>query len=332
MAECKAVPNVNFMLEFCLPNYPNNPEMQDKRKFYSSNKYNDYMKYIDTGIKDLKNIDFVEYSNNNSKSSGIFNQDGKMNKKQIALTREHLRETESVIWSGVVSFEERFGLNWCNNFEQAKNIMQSELPKFFKRAGLNPDNIEWFAGLHENTDNRHIHLIFFEKEPQRLTDHGKGYSMGKLSCLAMDEFKANMELCATDFKAREIRIRTNLIKEANEVFNEVSGLKLKSMLVKLSNNFPPEGHLYYNSENMAHLQPQIDKISDYILKHNYRIKQEKNYFDDALKEKQDTIDKYCKRNGYKQTSTIGDQMQKDLYRRLGSIVIKQALEIKKIRV
>ena len=56
MAECKVVPNVNFMLEFCLPNYPNNPEMQDKRKFYSSNKYNDYMKYIDTGIKDLKNI------------------------------------------------------------------------------------------------------------------------------------------------------------------------------------------------------------------------------------------------------------------------------------
>ena len=55
MAEGKEVPNVNFMLEFCLPNYPNNPEMQDKRKFYSSNKYNDYMKYIDTGIKDLKN-------------------------------------------------------------------------------------------------------------------------------------------------------------------------------------------------------------------------------------------------------------------------------------
>lgn len=330
MEKGKEVPNVNFMLEFCLPNYPNNPAMQDKRKFYSSNKYNDYMKYIDTGIKDLKNIDFVEYSNNSAKSSGIFNQDGKMNKKQIALTREHLRETESVIWSGVVSFEEKFGLNWCNNFEQAKNIMQSELPKFFKRAGLNPDNIEWFAGLHENTDNRHIHLIFFEKEPQRLTDHGKGYSMGKLSCLAMDEFKANMELCATDFKAREIRIRTNLIKEANEVFNEVSSLKLKSMLVKLSNNFPPEGHLYYNGENMEHLRPQIDKISDYILKHNYRIKREKNYFDDALKEKQDTIDKYCKRNGYKQTSTIGDQMQKDLYRRLGGIVIKQALEIKKL--
>ena len=85
--------------------------MQDKRKFYSSNKYNDYMKYIDTGIKDLKNIDFVEYSNNSTKSSGIFNQDGKMNKKQIALTREHLRVTESVIWSGVVSFEEKFGLN-----------------------------------------------------------------------------------------------------------------------------------------------------------------------------------------------------------------------------
>lgn len=116
-----------------------------------------------------------------------------MNKKQIALTREHLRETESPIWAGVVSFEERFGLNWCNNFEQAKNIMQSELPKVFKRADLNPDNIEWFAGLHENTDHRHIHLVFFEKEPLRLTDHAKGYSIGLIPLFAMDEFKANME-------------------------------------------------------------------------------------------------------------------------------------------
>lgn len=332
MAEGKDVPNVNFVLEFCLPNYPNNPQMQDKRQFYSSNKYNDYVKYIDTGIKDLKNIDFVEYSNNRTKSSGIFNQDDKMNKKQISLTREHLRQTESVIWSGVVSFEERFGLNWCNNFEQAKNIMQSELPKFFKRCGLNPDNIEWFAGLHENTDNRHIHLIFFEKKPTRLSDCGKGYSMGKLSGFAIDEFKANIELCATDYKAREIKIRTNLIKEANEVLSDVSSLKLKSMLLKLSNNFPPEGHLYYNAQNMEHLKSQIDKISDYILKHNENIKREKTYFDDALKEKQESIDRYCKRNGYKQVATIGDKMKNDLYRRLGGMVIKQALNVKQLEI
>ena len=328
MAECKAVPNVNFMLEFCLPNYPNNPEMQDKRKFYSSNKYNDYMKYIDTGIKDLKNIDFVAYSNNNTKSSGIFNQDGKLNKEQIAETREHLRVTESPIWSAVISFEGQFGVNWCNNFEQAHNIVKTELPKFLKRAGLKPDNIEWFAGLHENTDNRHIHLVFFEKEPLRLTDHGKGYSIGLIPLFAMDEFKANIELCATDYEARMIRIRTNLMKETKEVFNEVSGLKLKNMIVKLGNNFPPEGHLYYNSHNMDNLRPLVDKITDYILNHNYRIKREKEYFDEALKEKEDKINSYCKRNGYKQVGSLGERMRKDLYRRLGGIIIDHALEIK----
>ena len=330
MAEGKAVPNVNFMLEFCLPEYPNNPEMQDKRKFYSSNKYNDYVKYIDTGIKDLKNIDFVEYSNNSTKSSGIFNQDGKMTRTKIAETREHLRKTESPIWSGVVSFESEFGLTWCNNYRQAQHIMQSELPKFFKRAGLNPDNIEWFAGLHENTDNRHIHLIFFEKAPLRLTDHGKGFSMGKLPCFAMDEFKANMELCATDFKAREIKIRTDLMRDTKEVLNDISPLKLKSMLVKLSNNFPPDGHLYYNSENMEHLRPDIDKITNYILNHNGKIKKDKEYFDDAVKERDDMVAHYCKRNCYKQLESVGDRMLKDLYRRIGGMVINQAIEVKKL--
>ena len=155
-----ATPNVVYKQEFFLPHYEDE-KMQDKRNYYSSNKYSDYLKYIATGIKDLQKLDFVEYSNNNSKSSGIFNQDGKMSKKDIANVRKNLRETQSVIWSGVISFEEKFGLKWCNNFEQAYNLVKTELPKYFKRAGLKAENIEWFAGLHENTGNRHIHLLFF---------------------------------------------------------------------------------------------------------------------------------------------------------------------------
>ena len=63
-------PNVNFMLQYYLPHYKDK-KMQDKRDYYSSHKVNDYIKYVDTGIKDLKNIDFVEYTNNRTKSSGI---------------------------------------------------------------------------------------------------------------------------------------------------------------------------------------------------------------------------------------------------------------------
>ena len=78
-----SVPNVVYMQEFFLPHYKDK-KMQDKRDYYSSNKYSDYLKYIATGIKDLQKLDFIEYSNNNSKSSGIFNQNGKMKSEDIA--------------------------------------------------------------------------------------------------------------------------------------------------------------------------------------------------------------------------------------------------------
>ena len=151
------VPNVVYKQEFFLPNYKDKTN-QDKRNYYSSNKYDDYLKYVATGIKDLEKLDFVEYSNNSTKSSGIFNQNGLMSKEQIADFRKNLRETKSVIWSGIISFEENFGKKWCGCYEQAYSLVKSELPKYFKRAGLNPDNIEWFAGLHENNDNRQNHL------------------------------------------------------------------------------------------------------------------------------------------------------------------------------
>ena len=324
----QSVPNAVYKQEFFLPHY-NDEKMQDKRNYYSSNKYSDYLKYIATGIQDLQKLDFVEYSNNNSKSSGIFNQNGKMTSKEIADVRKSLRDTQSVIWSGVITFEEQFGLKWCNNFEQAYNLVKSELPKYFKRAGLNPNNIEWFAGLHENTDNRHIHLIFFEKEPLRIKGKKKIFSIGKVSTKAMDFFKANLELAATDFRAREIRVRTNLTKSFNEEINDVSGLKIKSMLLGLANQFPESGHLYYNSENMQNLKSQVDNITTYIIKHNPNIQLYKDDFDELVKEKDELANSYCKRNGYnKPTESVGDKMMNDIYRRLGNIVIESARELK----
>ena len=109
-----------------------------------------------TEIVDLKNIDFVEYANNKTKSSGIFNQNGKLKRNQIADVRKQLRETKSIIWSAVISFEENFGLKWCNTFDQAQNILQSELPKFFKKAGLKADNMEWMK-----TQTTDIFILYF---------------------------------------------------------------------------------------------------------------------------------------------------------------------------
>ncbi len=321
--------NVNFFLNFYGTN--NSSDFyKEKRKYYSSNKAKDYINYIQTGIEEFK--DYIEYANNKEKSSGIFNQNGLLSEKDKKQLREQLRETKSVIWDGLITFEGSFGKVWCNSYEQAYELVKSELPKFFKRAGLNPDNMIWYAGLHENTDNRHIHLSFFEKEPVRLRPRKeeKVFSNGKLSKTAILEFKAHLELAATDFKARERRNRQLIKQYANEQLNENMGLILNNKLLSLANRFPKKGSLAYASENMASLRPEIDNLTDYLIN---RSKVSKVAYEDFIElaiYKDERFESYCKRNRCKRPFSFEKQYMQDIYRRLGNIVIDYAFKIKQM--
>lgn len=158
-----SVPNVNLFLGYVDNLDKSVSKDLEARRFYSSNKEYDYVKYVNTGSKEK--LDYVAYSGNNEKSKGIFNENGLLNAEQIKELRTNLRTTKSTIWHGVISFTEYFGNVNCDTYEKAYELMKSQLPKFFKNANLDPENIVWFAGLHENTDNKHIHLYFLKKSP-----------------------------------------------------------------------------------------------------------------------------------------------------------------------
>ena len=104
------VPNVNFFINYvdCLSGKFEDKEFmelnKEARDFYGSKNTFDYVGYVNKGSKEK--IDFVAYSGNNEKSHGVFNQNGLLNDEQIKKLRTKLRQTKSVIWHGLVSFEE----------------------------------------------------------------------------------------------------------------------------------------------------------------------------------------------------------------------------------
>lgn len=80
---------------------------------------------------------------------------------------------------------------------------------------------------------------------------------------------------------------------------------------------------------MEKLHSKIDYISNYIINHDKNILSYKLDFDDICKEKDEMIKNYCRRNDCKYpTESVGDKMMKDLYRRLGNIIIQKAKEVK----
>ncbi len=58
---------------------------------------------------------------------------------------------------------------------------------------MNPGNVTWIASLHENTENLHVHFMFFEKEPKLLSSKAgplRFTSKGKINRWAIKTAKA----------------------------------------------------------------------------------------------------------------------------------------------
>ena len=321
-----SVPNVNLFLGYVDNLDKSVSKDLEARRFYSSNKEYDYVKYVNTGSKEK--LDYVAYSGNNEKSKGIFNENGLLNAEQIKELRTNLRTTKSTIWHGVISFTEYFGNVNCATYQKAYELMKSQLPKFFKNANLDPENIVWFAGLHENTDNKHIHFSFFEKEPLRYKQSSrfKQFSDGYIDIDAINQFKIDIEkyFISRNFNIFENRKEiTNLLKKS---FNDGAYMnKINKLIIVL----PVKGRLSYDSENMAEHRPMIDNIVKSIIVSNPELKRKVSDFEHILS-KRDTelLKAYAKIKVDCSDKLLYEKCMKDLYRRLGNIVILAAKDIK----
>ena len=306
-----------------------------RRVFYSSNSKDDYLGYIDKGVKLNKDIDYLDYTGNLEKSSGIFNQTGLLNYDSKRLIREALRNTKSCIWDLVISFETEYGLNNVDSYEDALELVKSVLPKFFKALKLKEDNIIWFAGLHTNTDNRHIHISFFEKEPMYYDAKKKSYKYrpGRINVKSCKELKMNIENYFLSPKESMKRVRRLMVDEARTSMNSSSYLNLnkdfKWLLKELYNILPIEGHIGYLSPNMKACKSIIDNIINKVLnlgKHSF----EYTDLDTKLQEYDNKITSIAEiHNIDEDYYLLRDKFKDDLFRRMGNVIIKELLNRKK---
>lgn len=330
-----SVPNVNLFLGYVnnTRGLPENDEYRqmfgEQRKFYSSSKDNDYVKYVQTGSKESQETDYLEYSGNIEKSHGVFNQYGLLDEKQSKILRSQLRKTESVIWHGVISFTEEFGNEYCNSYEKAYEMMKKEMPKLFGSCNLEPKNIIWFAGLHENTDNKHIHFSFFEKQPLRnkAGNDKLCYSDGFLPEKSINRAKISIETCLTGLR-KEVNLNRDLLTEEMKKNLEKGAYmrQLNSLVIIL----PREGRLQYDSENMSKYKPYIDLITNTIISSNKKLKSQFDKFQDILEMRDIELTKAYQRSKLDVTGQLlKDKVIPDIYRRLGNIVLYQVREIRK---
>lgn len=301
-----------------------------RRAFYDSSDKNDYLEYVSQGINQNKVIDYIDYSGDEEKSSGVFNQFGLLSKVDKKKLREKLRNSKSCIWDMVISFKGEFGLNNMKDYQDALELINKLFPKFIKDTGLEMDNITWYAGLHTNTKTRHIHLSFFENEPRthdRLTK-GVKYRYGKLPIDAINNFKMNIEKHYMSPINQVAQLRKQAIEEAKNFIMSKSTTGKEKLIRKqikyLFDYLPDNSYKAYGRKNMEPFRAIIDSISNYILETNgvnslYLSTKEE------VKKRDEELEMLYNFNHIKKDKRkyYGTTFETDLKTRMGNVIINE---------
>lgn len=281
----KAVFNIGFTLPSPPSNYTGNrrAEYIAERNFYNLTSEYNYFDYTLNGKKVTKNANAEHYFTREGTNTGLFNMNGAIDEEKKNELKARLKDTKSTIWHGFISFDEETSRGFTNQ-ENCVKFMSQTFGSFLDRAGFKKSNIELYCSLHEDTDHRHIHFAFFEKEPLRLDKNGNlGFTRkGKISPVAIDNYlvSANMHLSehgaeyytardkaiAEMNRLRETRARTGFIDSRAST----ASLMLNVELSKLISKLPATGRLQYNAQSMEKLRPDIDKIAELLIRSDTR--------------------------------------------------------------
>lgn len=271
-------------------------------------------------------------SNTTTKKSnltGLFGKDGEIKKDKLNELKKDLQETKSNIWSGVLSFTEEYGNLVCNKKSDAKKIIKNSIEQLFKNQGLDANNINYMCSFHTNTNNPHIHFIYWEKKP--LQFNSKGEKKFSDTCYpkltdATDSFKSavlhycEMQGKQIDFSERDI-IRKNFSSNNFEKENLTRIQKLNKDLGNHSNQYAR-----LSKEQRGYV---IDFINEYISS-NSTLKKIWDSYISKLQSMQKDINNLHIENKIPlsiSAKNFSKSRISELYSRCGNEVLKMAREI-----
>lgn len=250
----------------------------------------------------------------------IWDKNGDTNKRDIL--KNLPKNKEGRMWNLVVSFPPEFALNNGLNTKEDYFLMtKSVIPKFILDNDMDLTNTMWYASLHRDTDNPHLHITFFEKESYRKKD--------TLEKTSLKYLKSNIASYLIDnslyykeqeylFLGLEDKIRkSNFTKtEKSLFFSNKFRKSLNKDLLNLYSKLPKRGRLQYNSKNLNYCRQDIDQIIEKILYHD-TIKYEFEKYYHHL----ETIEREQKKiYGNSKNQYIENKMKK-LYSRIGNDIL-----------
>ena len=355
------MPKVLMEIKFTPYECPRNKgaaEHAAERAFYNGTAEYNYFSYTE---KDGKVVKDEENGAKNymEKTSGVFNAKGVLTAKQKAELSKKLRETKSIIWHGFISFDDETSPLF-NTQEACVHFVNRTMNSYFERNGLDQKNLELFCSLHSDTDHRHIHFAFFEKEPKLIDKKTKrrvyrtrgvlgdrvylldkeivpkGTEGAKLGYhdFGHDNFITNANYYLEENKYELELARKAMTEQMDASRTDVSTnwryKELRSSLIALARELPKSGKgniKGYNSKDMTPHRRKIDKVVKQYIDAVPGLRQQHNALVREVFKRESDLKRICKTEGfdYEKAAKPGvEAMKKDIRVRLGNRILKIA--------
>lgn len=251
----------------------------------------------------------------------IWDKNGDVSKQEIL--KDLPKDKSGRMWTLVLSFPPDFALESGLKTKQNYYLMtKAIMPKFILDNDLDLTNTKWYASLHQDTDNPHLHITLFELEETRKKDTlektAMKYLKSNIASYLVDNtsFYKDQDylLLGLDYKIR----KSNYTKVDQELFFSNKFRKsLNKDLLSLYKKLPKKGRLQYNSKNLDYCRKDIDKIIEKILYHD-KIKYdfEKYYHSlESIEREQKKLYGNSKNNKY-----VENKMKR-LYSKIGNDIL-----------
>lgn len=248
--------------------------------------FEDYIGYMNRSYATGKQTEEV---------TAIFTQDtNHLQRSKVSELKEKLNQAYqngSLLWQGVISFDNQFlaqeglyDLATRQVDQQAiKAVVREALPKMIDRENLS-DSAFWWANIHLNTDNIHVHFGLSEVESNReqifYQPRGRMEYKGNFSQKTIDRLKSEVfhGLLHENTRSNIIRkeqVLVNLKSQLlDQVFrdNQVRTATEKNFLEQAYNHLPLSKKWRYssNARDFAVSKFFLDRYLDSYLKHDGR--------------------------------------------------------------